>query len=104
MSRTRAQITAARRAAHHLVARLGSCRVVPVPAGEAAPEVNHIVLVRSDARLSLIDYAMLRPAATSIEVNQLSADQAGYFAARLRAAVADLTWLLRSLERHAERR
>jgi hypothetical protein len=47
--------------------RLGSCRVVPVPAGEAAPEVNHIVLVRSDATAEhdrLRDAAICRPPAS----------------------------------------
>jgi len=45
----------------------------------------------------------LETAARNIEVDQLSADQAGYLAARLRAAVADLTRLSRNLERQAKR-
>jgi len=39
-----------------------------------------------------------------MEVDQLSADQAGYLAIRVRAAVADLTRLSRNLERQAKRR
>jgi hypothetical protein len=46
----------------------------------------------------------LETAARNIEVDQLSADQAGYLAARLGAAVADLTRLARNLERQAKRR
>jgi len=121
---TRAQITAARRAAHRLVAADWARAVhVPVRLGDTAREVNHLVLVRSDATAEhdqLLDAATCRPpapirglelnlttletAARNIEVDQLSADQAGYLATRLRAAVADLTRLSRNLERQAKRR
>ena len=89
----------------------------------AAREVSHIELVRSDASAEhdqLLDAATYRTpapdrglelnltaletAARGIEVDQLSADQAGYLAARLRAVVADLTRLSRNLERQAKRR
>jgi hypothetical protein len=46
----------------------------------------------------------LETAARNIEVDQLAADQAGYLAARLRAAVANLARLSRNLERQAKRR
>jgi hypothetical protein len=121
---TRAQITAARRAAHRLVAA-GWARAVHVPVrlGGTAREVNHLVLVRSDATAEhdqFLDAAICRPpapirglelnltalvtAARNIEVDDLSADQAGYLATRLRAAVADITRLSRNLERQAKRR
>ena len=121
---TRAQITAARRAAHRLVAANWARAVhVPVRLGDTAREVNHLGLVRSDATAGhdqLLDAATCRPpapirglelnltaletAARNIEMDQLSANQAGRLAARLRAAVADLTRLSRNLERQAKRR
>jgi hypothetical protein len=81
------------------------------------------VLVRSDATAGhdqLLDAATCRPpapdrglelklnaletATRNIEVDQLSADQAGYLATRPWAAVADITLLSRNLERQAKRR
>jgi len=121
---TRAQITAARRAAHVAgAADLGRAVQVPVRLGDTAREINHLVLVRFDTTAEhdqLLDTATCRPptpirglelnltaleaAVRNIEVDQLSADQAGYLAARLRAAVADLTRLSPNLERQAKRR
>src|SRR5215208_2219588 len=64
---TRAQITAARRAAHRLVAAHWARAVqVPVRLGDTAREVNHLVLVRSDATAKhdqLLDAAICRPPA-----------------------------------------
>jgi hypothetical protein len=97
-----------------------------VPCMSRFGEVNHLVLVRSDATAGhdqLLDAAICRPpaadqparglelkitalgtAARNTEVDQISADQAGYLAARLRGAVADLTRLSRNLERRTQRR
>jgi hypothetical protein len=121
---TRAQITAARRAAHRLVdADRARAVHVPVHLGDTAREVNHLVLVRSDATAEhdqLLDAATCMPpapirglelnltaletAVQNLEVDQFSADQAGYLAGRLRAAAADLTRLSRNLEVQAKRR
>jgi hypothetical protein len=98
---------------------------VPVRLGDAALQVNHLVRVRSDAVVEhdqLLDAAICRPpapdqpsqrlelsltalgtAARNIDLDRLSADQAGHLAAVLRAAVADLTRLSRDLEQ-AKRR
>ena len=122
---TRAQITAARRAAHRLVAAdLARAVHVPVRLGGAARQVNHLVLVRSDAEAGhdqVLEAATCKPpaadqpartlelsltalgtAARNIDVDQLSAEQAGHLAAILQAAVADLTRLGRRLERRAQ--
>jgi hypothetical protein len=121
---TRAQITATRRAAHRLVAADWARAVhVPVRLGNGARQVNHLVLVRFDAtaghdqllvaatcrppaaiRGLVLDLTALETAARNLEVDQFPADQAVYVAARLRAAVADLTRLSRNLERQAKRR
>jgi hypothetical protein len=124
---TRAQITAARRAAHHLVAAdLARAVHVPVRFGGAARQVNHLVLVRSDAEAGhdqVLEAATCRPpaadqpartlelslttlgtAARNVDVDRLSAEQARHLAAILQAAVADFTRLGRRLERRAQRR
>ena len=98
---TRAQITAARRAAHGLVAA-GLARAVHVPVrlGDAAREVNHLVLVRSDAVAGpdqVLDAATWKPpapdqpsrrrelsltalgtAARNSDLDRLSAEQASH--------------------------
>jgi hypothetical protein len=124
---TRAQITAARRAAHRLVAAdLARAMHVPVRLGGAARQVNHLVLVRSDAEAGhdqVLEAATCKPpgadqpartlelslralgtAAGNIDVDRLSAEQARHLAAILQAAVADFTRLGRRLERRAQRR
>jgi hypothetical protein len=123
---TRAQITAARRAAHRLVAAdLARAVHVPVRFGGAARQVNHLVLVRTDAAAGhdqVLEAATYEPpadqparnlelslttlgtAARNIDVDQLSAEQARHLAAILQAAVADFTQLGRRLERRAQRR
>jgi hypothetical protein len=124
---TRAQITAARRAAHRLVAAdLARAVHVQVRLGNAARQVNHLVLVRPDAEAGhdqVLDAATCKPpaadqpartlelslttlgtAARNIDVDQLSAEQAGHLAAILQAAVADLIRQARRLERRAKRR
>jgi hypothetical protein len=124
---TRAQITAARRAAHRLVAAdLARAMHVPVRLGDAARQVNHLVLVRVGATAGhdqVLDAATCKPpapdqpartlelsltalgtAARNLDPDQLSAEQAGHLAAIFEAAVADLTRLTRHLERRAKRR
>ena len=124
---TRAQITAARRAAHRLVAAgLARAMHVPVRLGGAARQVNHLVLVRSDAEAGhdqVLDAANCKPpaadqpartlelslralgtAARNIDIDQLSAEQASHLAAILQASVADLIRQERRLERRAKRR
>jgi hypothetical protein len=123
---TRAQITAARRAAHRLVAAdLARAMHVPVRLGDAR-QVNHLVLVRVGATAGhdqVLDAATCKPpapdqpartlelsltalgtAARNLDPDQLSAEQAGHLAAIFEAAVADLTRLTRHLERRAKRR
>jgi hypothetical protein len=46
----------------------------------------------------------LGTAARNVDLDRLSAEQAGHLAAVVRAAVADLTRLSRDLERQAKRR
>jgi hypothetical protein len=122
---TRAQITAARRAAHRLVAA-DRAVYVPVRLGGAARQVSHLVLVRSDAEAGhdqVLDAATCKPpaaeqpartlelsltalgiAARNIDLDRLSAEQAGHLAAILQAAVAEFNRLGRRLERRDQRR
>jgi hypothetical protein len=96
---------------------------VPVRLGDSARQVNHLVLVRSDAEAGLdqvlatatckppaadqparkleLSLTTLGTAARNIDVDLLSAEQAGHLAAILQASVADLTRLARRLERRA---
>ena len=123
---TRTQSTAARRAAHRLVAAdLAHAVHVPVRAGDMLREVNHLVLVRSGVTPGndqLLDAAIWRPpapdqlarglelsltalgvAARNMNVDQLSAEQARCLAAILRDSVAGLSRLAGQLERRAKR-
>ena len=123
---TRTQSTAARRAAHGLVAAdLAHAVHVPVRARDMLREVNHLVLVRSGVTPGndqLLDAAIWRPpapdqlargpelsltalgvAARNMNVDQLSAEQARCLAAILRDSVAGRSRLARQLEPRAKR-